>query len=154
MKRATSVLLAVILLVTSCSVTTFASAPTTWAYDFNDGTVPASSRLKFSRSTSSISASVQDGALSLSGTIAQTVTQTDTYISFYIPVTGLKADTVYNVSGKYKLTSGSIKFLNFGVFGGAGLSGTNGAAYSNNYRGTYTYIPESVCIASCIGVFG
>jgi len=117
----------------SLIVPTLATEPAVWQYDFNGGAVPSSSQLKFSRATSLLSASVQNGALSLSGTIAQTVTQTNTYISFYIPVSGLKVDTVYNVSGKYKLTSGSINSLVFGSFGGAGLSGTNGAAYSNSY---------------------
>jgi len=134
MKKFLSVLLAILLLGISCMVPTFAVEPAAWVYDFNDGTVPASSGLKFARATSSLSASVQNGALSLSGTIAQTVTQTNTYISFYIPVSGLKVDTVYNVSGKYKLTSGSINSLAFGSFGGTGLSGTNGMAYGNIYK--------------------
>lgn len=134
MKRILSILLTVVLLGVSCIVPTLASEPATWMYDFNNGEVPASSSLKSQRKTSSLTASVQDGQLSLSGTIDSSVTQTNTYISFYIPVDGLKVDTEYSVSGKYKLTNGTINSLMFGSFGGAGLSGTNGAAYSNNYK--------------------
>ncbi len=117
MKRILSILLAIILVATSCVGTLFASAEptayTAWEYDF-ETSIPADSAVTYKANNASVTLgkSIENGALKLT---AETGTA-DRNMVYKVDTSGIKANTKYHVSVTYQLVSGTFKQLTLGAY--------------------------------------